>query len=276
MNKTVLFLLLGMFLLSVGVYAGANTITLSTPAASGTVTGATYNLSALLVNNGTIDNVTFYYSQDSGVTWTRIASATNESFNDTDFSVSYDSSVLNDGYQNYTFNATAYFGHTESVVQAGDESATVSVDNTIPTITLTLSESFIRSGEQLTSTCSADDKVESAAGSELTTTQVIQDPAGNNNSYTGNRFIIPIEYTIATNSEDGYSVHCSYTDTASLSEGSKQSFSVFSEQDKEEELLKKQLKRSSDMVYLIVGIIVVALVIIGGAFILKKKPKRKR
>jgi len=129
MKRLLICSLLVLFLIGI-VSAAGNEVTLLTPAASETISGATYILnSSVDTNTLNLTNATYYYSID-GTTWVYITSLLNTT-SELIFNTTWDSTGVVDSI-GLTFNVT--IANESGVVTTGT-SATVNIDNGEPTAT---------------------------------------------------------------------------------------------------------------------------------------------
>ncbi|MCD6402739.1 MAG: carboxypeptidase regulatory-like domain-containing protein, partial [Candidatus Aenigmarchaeota archaeon] len=124
-GKFLVFLLVSL-LLQILVASSLDSVTLVTPPSYENISGV-YLLNATTDSHA--NNVTFYWSNDSGATWYQIAVVYNDTYPDTEFTYSWDSSSIPDG-TNLWFNATAM--NDSAIVSTNNTNITV--DNTPPVI----------------------------------------------------------------------------------------------------------------------------------------------
>jgi len=113
--------------LSIMVNATLNGINLNTPQSNENISG-TYLLNATVVGTHA-NNITFYWSNDTGTNWHKIATVQNDTYPDTEFTYLWDTSTINDDTGLY-INATAM---NDTVVVSTSNSG-ITVDNTPPLI----------------------------------------------------------------------------------------------------------------------------------------------
>ncbi len=125
-NLTLVALGLAFLLLSIFASANLDSVTLNSPSDNENISG-NYLLTAT-VSQWAL-NVSFYYSSD-GSTWNFIATVTNTTPQQSEFTYLWDTTQISDG--TYYFNATA----TNGSVVLSDSNSNVGVDNTPPIITI--------------------------------------------------------------------------------------------------------------------------------------------
>lgn len=135
----ILFFVSIFVILSLGVLVKGGdltAVTLSTPAANANING-TYNFTS--TTTGTGDNVSFFYSTDSGSTWNLICVGGNDSATSTTFSCASATSGITDA-ADLIFNASATTDYNSSFLYFSDTSTGVDVDNTVPVCDLRFPE----------------------------------------------------------------------------------------------------------------------------------------
>ena len=93
-----------------------------------------YLLNATLTDlTANVSNVSFYYQAFGGSTWTLISTVTNTTYNQTNFTYTWDTTAVTEG-RNYTLNVTVlnYTGATENATY--NSTVSVTIDNTAPTM----------------------------------------------------------------------------------------------------------------------------------------------
>ncbi len=159
MNKSICLLLSIFLVLTLISFASAaDTVTLVTPAASTYVRG-TYNFSATIATPQDVSNVTFRYNS-SGDTQVTLCIDINESAGATAFSCE----KATTGYSDGTFSFYAYaYANASSTLLDNDDSATVVMDNTAPTVTFTIPTYYLDTGDHFTVSCTATDSTAGVA-----------------------------------------------------------------------------------------------------------------
>lgn len=157
MKAQKIFTMLVMSLFLIGVVSAANTVTLYLPGNNDVISGSSYQLNASLdTNTLNLTKANFYYSTDSGSTWTAIAlNVTNST--PTNFTTTFDTTSLvdqNDTIFNVTVTNQTWVKFTEN------DSQGVDIDNGNPTASLSISNIHdgykVGSGDVFTLGLSAD------------------------------------------------------------------------------------------------------------------------
>lgn len=172
--KTKFLLAFFVAILAISFVSAADTVTLVTPAASAYIAGTTYNFSATVATPEEVANVTFYYD-DSGNQ--SICSTLNATEDLTSFSCVASTAGITDG--SYTFHAVA-LDDDDATVLSSDASATVTVDNTDPSVSISIDKTHVLEVTKQRVTCTYSD---TTAGVSTATITVVDDE-GTSSSFT--------------------------------------------------------------------------------------------
>ena len=223
MNKKkflAIFFVIAILAVMTPVLAANDEVTLVTPADSVYIKGTAYNFSATINTNTKINNVTFYYWTSASALKVRICNHTNHSSGlaATSFSCEYDVDT-NIADASLTFGAIACEGDTQVT---GDNSTTVTVDDTNPLISMTVDRSQVleRTKQRISVTHS-----DATAGVNKTIISLTT-PKGTKTNWT---YTTNFEITGDDLKETGeYTVYFYATDKAGNQQSTSDTFDVYS------------------------------------------------